>query len=171
MDNFRRFLGDDDPVMADVDAGMMEGFFRWRLEQRDPRLKIAIKPHCVVGELELFSGVFKAAMVRNLIPFNPLASLLKMLRNRGLRLATPAGPTKWRGRTRRWRLAGPITPGPSRNSSCAGLTWPCTVECGATPRGAWERGEMISRHSSYGETWWRSAQESSGIRSNFQIAP
>lgn len=77
--HFRRFVGDDDREMVEVDADYMEAFFGWRLEQLDPRLKIRVKPHVVVGEMELLSGLFRAAIDRGLASSNPLTRLTKAL--------------------------------------------------------------------------------------------
>lgn len=67
-------------TVESVTEDTIKGFFKVRLDQVDPRLKIKVKPQTALSELELLSGVFTAAKRQKLIPDNPVSEVVRQLR-------------------------------------------------------------------------------------------
>ncbi len=80
--NFRKWLTTKPDLtdLHEITKMHIQEFFNWRVAQIDPRLKIKVKPHCIVGDIELLSGMFRwACEVRELIPGNPVKVPLAQL--------------------------------------------------------------------------------------------
>lgn len=95
--HFRWFLAalDDAPkLVSRVSENHVMTWFHWRRQQRDPRLQIAVKPHVVVGETEQLSGLFKLAMEKDKLAWNPCRRPLDKLR-KAYPKPDPADETKY----------------------------------------------------------------------------
>ena len=82
LGHFRRFIGENNRRLVDVDESLLEAYFQWRIKQTDPRLKQIIKGYTAVSEMELMSGMFTSAIDREIpiIKYNPLTRVLRKLR-------------------------------------------------------------------------------------------
>ena len=71
---FKEFVGEHDRTLDSLKYAYFKDFFDWRISQG------RIKNHVGVGELSALSGLFTAAVNRELIPNNPMKSVLRELK-------------------------------------------------------------------------------------------
>ena len=83
LKHFRRFLmttPNAPKLVSEVAERHIKEWFAWRREQTDPRLKIPLKPHVVVGETEQLSGLFKLSVDEGKLKYNIAKTELDKIR-------------------------------------------------------------------------------------------